>query len=548
MTLSISSQFGFQPRTRLSVVALAAGLAVAARLASAALVWYPDLASATDASRGSGKPVLAIIDASWNQSGNDIFANPEVAAVVSACFEPVRVDAEANPEFTRQLNVEHVPEACVLAGDGTPLTRFECSPDVSEFVAAAARAAQVAATTAPTLSAQEAITPESPAESLPAAEHQARKGSATATASALANKVRNLAGFAETDAAQAGQPSRFRPVPVPVGFGASAGIEPDMATATSATIVADSPSADPTLAQTPPLWPAEPAAASAFARFEPQQQQPLATSPASYTDHSSFPQPGNQQPGNDPTLPSATRDIEPAGSPPTSWLAGPSADAAAESPAFAPAQPATSAPAAPADAATALPSTTAATEPTPAPASATASMIAFFTKPWSVFSRPKAQAPAQPPTLPPAQSMTPAAVAATAAPSAPDPHGSMPLGLEGYCPVTLVERGSWVEGRAQWGVRHRGRTYLFAGPEQQQAFLASPDRYAPALSGDDPVIAFESGRSEPGRRAYGVTYQSRMYLFSTPETRAAFSADPGRYTARVMIAEGLVAADGTRRF
>ncbi len=124
----------------------------------------------------------------------------------------------------------------------------------------------------------------------------------------------------------------------------------------------------------------------------------------------------------------------------------------------------------------------------------------------------------------------------------------MPLGLEGYCPVTLVERGSWVEGRAQWGVRHRGRTYLFAGPEQKQAFLASPDRYAPALSGDDPVIAFESGRSEPGRRAYGVTYQSRMYLFSTPETRAAFSADPGRYTARVMIAEGLVAADGTRRF
>ena len=545
MSLLISSQFGFQRRTRLSVVALAAGLAIATRLASAALIWHSDLAAAIEASRGSGKPVFAIIDASWNQSGSDIFANPEVAAVVSACFEPVRVDVDANPEFTRQLHVEHVPEACVLAADGTPLTRFECPADASEFVAAAARAAQVAATTASRIHTEERIASDTEAESLPAVEQQARKGSATATASALANKVRNLAGFAEADAPQVGQPSRFRPVPVPVGFGTSAGVEPDMATATSAAVVEESPTTAPTLAETPPLWPAEPAAASAFTRFEPQppQQQPAATSPASYTDHSSFP-----RPQNDPTVPSATRDIEPAGSPPNSWLAAPAAGAADERLASNPAQPVTETHATQPDAATALPATAAATQPTPSPASATASMTAFFLKPWSWLSRSKTEVPTPPPTLPPAQSMTSAAVAASAAPSAPDTHGSMPLGLEGFCPVTLAERGSWVEGRAQWGARHRGRTYLFAGPEQQQAFLASPDRYAPALSGDDPVIAFESGRSEPGRRAYGVTYQSRMYLFSTPETRAAFSADPGLYAPLVMIAEGLVAADGTRRF
>jgi YHS domain-containing protein len=129
-----------------------------------------------------------------------------------------------------------------------------------------------------------------------------------------------------------------------------------------------------------------------------------------------------------------------------------------------------------------------------------------------------------------------------------DAHGPMPLGLEGYCPVTVVERGNWVEGRPQWGARHRGRTYLFAGPEQQKAFLADPDRYAPALSGDDPVLAFENGKSEPGRRAFGVSYQSRMYLFSSPETRAAFTAEPDRYTSRVLIAEGLAPADGIRRF
>jgi len=120
----------------------------------------------------------------------------------------------------------------------------------------------------------------------------------------------------------------------------------------------------------------------------------------------------------------------------------------------------------------------------------------------------------------------------------------MPVGLEGYCPVTLAERGVWVEGRAQWGVRHRGRTYLFASVEQQQAFLADPDRYAPALSGDDPVLAFDAGKSTPGQRRYGVTYQSRTYLFTSPETRDAFAANPQRYTSGAMVAENRTPTNG----
>lgn len=169
-----------------------------------------------------------------------------------------------------------------------------------------------------------------------------------------------------------------------------------------------------------------------------------------------------------------------------------------------------------------------------------------FTNLWKPSSSGKDTATAA--TTPPAGQQTPAvaaygaaagAQAKTADASAPEAHGSMPLGLEGYCPVTVAERGVWTEGRPQWGARHRGRTYLFAGPEQQQAFLADPDRYAPALSGDDPVLALESGKSTPGQRCYGVTYQSRMYLFATPETRTAFSSNPSRYTGRVAIAEQL---------
>jgi YHS domain-containing protein len=218
----------------------------------------------------------------------------------------------------------------------------------------------------------------------------------------------------------------------------------------------------------------------------------------------------------------------------------------------------------------AAPSAAATTVPTPAaplapeaaspaepPKSLSAQFLAAMQKPFTFWQKspeipkPSAEALASPPTLPPARPLapgvTPASVAAAPAPVAetPDTHGSMPLGLEGYCPVTLAEKGQWTEGRAQWGARHRGRTYLFASEEQQRAFLADPDRYAPALSGDDPVLVCDKGTSAPGQRRYGVTYQSRMYLFSSPETRSQFAANPNRYVGRVALAETPARSDGT---
>ena len=561
MSLSISTRTSTGRRLHWPFpTALILGLAVTAHVASAGVSWHPDLPAALDAARASGKPVLAIFEANWNQTDNaDLFANPEVAAVVSACFEPVRIDVYAESELTRDLDVKHVPEACVLDAGRRPLARFDCPAHASEFIAAAARAAQVAAATAAIQSplvvsdgTEETIVP-----------REALKGSATATASALAHKVKNLVGFAETGPPVERQPSRFRPIPPAATFD-TAGIEADSAQTTAATNLEnvasttgatdlqdsaittaatnldESAAYNPSLTQMPAKWPAEPAPTSVFTPLDPTANQSVPPRSAAFSS-----KPPADPAGMTPPLQPATRDIEPAGTATAGWIAGEQAPSAG---ATAPA--ATIVAAAQAEMAAEL-QVTAATQEA-APTYATSSMMGFFLKPWSVFSRssrePTVEPPAPPPTLPPAQSITPAAVAASAPPQTPDPHGSMPLGLEGYCPVTLADRGTWVEGRAKWGVRHRGRTYLFAGPEQQQTFLASADRYAPALSGDDPVIAMESGRSEPGRRSYGVTYQSRMYLFASPETRAAFSADPGRYTARVMIAEGVAPAEAARRF
>jgi protein disulfide-isomerase len=224
--------------------------------------------------------------------------------------------------------------------------------------------------------------------------------------------------------------------------------------------------------------------------------------------------------------------IEPTATAPATaapWLNAPAAPAAPAAVATSPATPV--APAAP-------PAAPPAVEPEKK--SASSQFLAALQKPFTIFSKPKTDAAVTPPATPAPGS----AVAATPQPAAaPDAYGSMPLGLEGYCPVSLIDKGTWVEGRAQWGARHRGRTYLFAGDEQQRAFLAAPDRYAPALSGDDPVLACDSGKQVAGQRRFGVTYQSRTYLFSSPETRTAFAANPQRYTTRVIIAERPAASD-----
>ncbi|MFM7135755.1 MAG: thioredoxin family protein [Planctomycetota bacterium] len=466
------------------------------------VAWHADLYAARAACGASGKPVLVVFQASWDAAAadpaTDVLASPEVEAVVAACFEPVRLDVDKHADLARHLAVEHVPAARVLDRDAALLASFDCPATPSEFVASAARAAQMAAAgnatgvTASIAAATDAF------GTLGRAEHE--------TASAVSAKVRKLSDFAD------GQDSAA-PLPQQPGDLAAALAAPpaDVGSRYS------EPPATPALAAAPP-WRTQPTAAVTA--------DPVAVAPPAA-----------------PTSPPVQASLEPQPSAATSWLAG-------SQPAPATATPSAQ-PAGAAAGVTAADQATAAAQP-PATELAAKPQSGFWAavqKPWSIFSKsatkPASEAPAPPPTMPPARPQWPAAL--TRVEPTVDQLGPMPLGLEGYCPVTVVERNSWVEGRPQWGARHRGRTYLFAGPEQQQAFLADPDRYAPALSGDDPVLAFDSGKCTPGQRRYGVTYQSRMYLFSSSETRDAFAANPHRYTAGTFVTEkiGSAAADGT---
>ena len=113
------------------------------------------------------------------------------------------------------------------------------------------------------------------------------------------------------------------------------------------------------------------------------------------------------------------------------------------------------------------------------------------------------------------------------------PEGSAPLAFEGYCPVTLKQNRKWVKGNAQFGANHRGRTYLFAGEQQRQQFLANPDTFSPVFSGKDAVKLLEENLVVEGSRKYGYEYRGSFYLFGSKETMDRFASRPDHYAAGV---------------
>ncbi|MEX0612129.1 MAG: thioredoxin family protein [Pirellulales bacterium] len=144
-----------------------------------------------------------------------------------------------------------------------------------------------------------------------------------------------------------------------------------------------------------------------------------------------------------------------------------------------------------------------------------------------------------------AQSVPAPQASATAAGPAtvPDPKllppGAPPLGFDGYCPVSMRNQWKWVPGDPRWGIVHRGRTYWFASQTEQQQFWTDPDRFSPALSGMDPVMAIDHQQQVPGKREHSIDYDNLFYMFCSEATLQQFTANPERYSVGVRQAMGI---------
>ena len=488
--------------------------------------WHTDLEAASAASVISQRPVLLVFHAHWSEGckriESDVFTSAEAMALLTACYEPLRVNVDQQPNLAKKHNVSHLPAAVVLGPDGSSLDRFDCPETPPSFIAAAARSAQRSATSS-------ATRPTSPPAGFDLAAVAAK-----VQAASLARSADQVPHLSETQLAEiaASQPSPQADVSV-ASDDFKASVKPKVTT--------NEPNSSPILSKEPTLWTAE------------TSTRPLVTGPfTSHPENSIATTSNSEQTG----VSSSRSSIEPANT------ANPSSpNASASSPwinrqlsRFSPAgdqpasaatlleTPTTSAPPAStvADAKTDTAVVPKVVETVPSgPAGFMSSLLGATFSPKKQPDAAKSNSENQaPPSLP----------SLATSPAPPVSTESMPVGMEGYCPVTLIQNGQWVEGRARWGAKHRGRTYLFAGAEQQRMFLSDPDRYSPALSGDDPVLVFDSSKQVSGQRRYGVTYQGRIYLFSSVESRNTFSANPKKYNERVSVAENVSLENPTKRY
>jgi hypothetical protein len=134
----------------------------------------------------------------------------------------------------------------------------------------------------------------------------------------------------------------------------------------------------------------------------------------------------------------------------------------------------------------------------------------------------------------PTRDITPAAYATAESLASPDAGnakvGLPAVALNGYCPVDLICNGRWTPGELRYTVVHHGWIYRLSGSAQWRQFLANPDAFVPAYSGNDPVLATDEHRTVLGQVTYCATYDGRLYMFSDPATRARFNQNPQRYT------------------
>jgi YHS domain-containing protein len=110
--------------------------------------------------------------------------------------------------------------------------------------------------------------------------------------------------------------------------------------------------------------------------------------------------------------------------------------------------------------------------------------------------------------------------------------------MGGYCPVSIRENGVWIRGRYDYRVEFGKLILLTAGATEHDALLHDPVKYVPALSGDCAVTLVDEGKHVRGSIFHAAEYHGRLFLFADAQRKSTFKADPERYAAVDLAAEG----------
>src|SRR5262245_24194062 len=102
------------------------------------------------------------------------------------------------------------------------------------------------------------------------------------------------------------------------------------------------------------------------------------------------------------------------------------------------------------------------------------------------------------------------------------------LAIHGFDPVGYFTEGAPTLGKGEFEYRHAGVVWRFRNAGNLAAFAADPDVYMPRYGGYDPV-GISRGLAAAGDPRIFLIAGERLYLFHTPENKAAFSVDRERF-------------------
>jgi hypothetical protein len=96
------------------------------------------------------------------------------------------------------------------------------------------------------------------------------------------------------------------------------------------------------------------------------------------------------------------------------------------------------------------------------------------------------------------------------------------LAIGGFDPVAYFVEAGPVLGKGNFEYALAGAVWRFRNEGNLAAFVDNPEVYMPRFGGYDPV-AVARGVGVPGNPRLWLVVENRLYLFYTPEARAAFA-------------------------
>jgi YHS domain-containing protein len=103
--------------------------------------------------------------------------------------------------------------------------------------------------------------------------------------------------------------------------------------------------------------------------------------------------------------------------------------------------------------------------------------------------------------------------------------------LRGYDPVAYFTAGRPVRGSSAHAADYKGSRFLFASPENREAFLAHPERYAPQYGGFCAYGVASGYKAAIDPAAFSVV-DDKLYLNYSPRIHQRWRADVRGYVRR----------------